>query len=135
VASQTGDADVLQRSGQPVCSDRILFLPWHLYMGFSWAGKIMANPAPAFFSCPVLSGTDMEWGGIYDNSGNPDSRAIVAWMTARGKGGMPAVAGVPIRYIVLAKEVDFTSYLWIANLPYVKLISDTPTLFVYEVKP
>ena len=115
------------------CSGRILFLPWHLYMSFNWVGKIIANPAPAFFACPVLSGTDMEWGGIYDNSTDPDGAAVAAWLAAHGKNGAPALSA-PIRYIILAKEVDFASYLWLKDLPYVKPLLETRTLLVYEVK-
>ena len=116
------------------CSDRILFLPWHLYLSFYWSGKIMANPAPHFFSCPVLSGTNMEWGGIYDNSLNPDGAAVSAWLAERGVNGPPAVAGTPLRYIILAKEVDFTSYLWLNDLPYLTPISESLRLIVYEIK-
>jgi len=118
----------------PECSDRVLFLPWHLYMSFNWVGKIISNPAPAFFACPVSSGTDMEWGGIYDNSTNSDGAAVAAWLAARGKGGAPKLAGSPIRYVILAKEVDFASYRWIEDLPYVKPLLETRTLLVYEVK-
>jgi hypothetical protein len=105
-----------------------------MYMGFNWAGKIIANPATSFFACPVLSGTDMEWSGIYDNSTDPNGAAVAAWLAARGKGGAPKLAGSPIRYIIMAKEVDFASYLWIKDLPYVKPLLETRTLFVYEVK-
>ena len=115
------------------CSDRILFLPWHMYMSFNWAGKIIANPAASFFACPVLSGTDMEWGGIYDNSTDPDGAAVAAWLAAHGKNGAP-VLRTPVRYIILAKEVDFASYLWLKDLSYVKPLLETRTLFVYEVK-
>jgi hypothetical protein len=116
------------------CSDRILFLPWHMYMSFNWVGKIIANPAASFFACPVLSGTDMEWGGIYDNSTDPNGDAVAAWLAAHGKGGAPALSGSPVRYIVLAKELDYASYLWIKDLPYVKPLLETRTLLVYEVK-
>jgi len=115
------------------CSDRILFLPWHQYMSFNWAGKIIANPASSFFACPVLSGTDMEWGGIYDNSTDPNGAAVAAWLVTHGKNGAPALSA-PVRYIILAKEVDFASYLWLKDLPYVKPLLETRTLFVYEVK-
>ena len=116
------------------CSDRILFLPWHMYMSFNWAGKIIANPARGFFACPVVSGTDMEWGGIYDNSLDPNGAAVAAWLAAHGKGGAPKLTGSPVRYIILAKEVDFASYLWLKDLSYVKPLVETRTLLVYEVK-
>lgn len=122
------------------CSAKVLFLPWHMYMSFNWVGKIIANPARTFFTCPVLSGTDMEYGGIYDNSQSGDGQAVVAWLKAQGRAGMPVLSGTPtltntpLRYIILAKEVDFASYSWISGLPYVRLLLETNTLFVYEIK-
>jgi hypothetical protein len=126
---------LLSKSSQSKsCSDRILFLPWHLYMSFDWAGKIIANPAPNFFPCPVLSGTNMEYGGIYDNSGNFNSDAIMDWLKLKGEGGMPTLIGESVRYVILAKEVDFKSYLWLNDLSYLQLIKETENLFVYEVR-
>lgn len=115
-------------------SDRILFLPWHMYMSFNWARKIIANPAQTFFACPVLSGTNMEWGGIYDNSRNSDSAIIANWINDKGRSGPPPISGSPIRYIILAKELDFISYLWLNDRPYAKPLLETMTLLVYEIK-
>ncbi len=116
------------------CHDKILFLPWHAYMSFNWLGKIVASPAQVFFTCPAIIGTNMEWGGIYDNSRNPDSMIISDWISVWGAKNPPLVSGAPIRYIILAKEIDFPSYFWLNNLSYLKLIRDTETLFVYEIK-
>ncbi|MFA5155462.1 MAG: hypothetical protein WC453_03430 [Patescibacteria group bacterium] len=128
------DKFLVNRSAQSDdCSDRILFLPWHLYMSFNWVGKIIANPAPVFFTCPVLSGTNMEWGGIYDNSQSPDGAAVAAWLAERGKNG-PPVLNSPVRYIILAKELDFIGYLWLNQRSYVKPLLETNTLLVYEIK-
>lgn len=121
------------------CSDRVLFLPWHMYMSFNWVGKVIANPASSFFSCPVVSGTNMEFGGIYDNSRNADSAAIDAWLAKQGRNktsamaDAPVLTGAPIHYIILAKEVDWENYTWLNNLSYLRLIKETPTLFVYEI--
>ena len=130
---QEVDKFLLNNSAQSYgCSDKIIFLPWHLYMSFNWAGKIMANPAPAFFSCPVVFGTNMEFGGIYDNSGNPEGQTIEHWLEASGNVN---ISDRPkARYIILAKEVDWRNYAWLNNLDYLKLIKETPTLIVYELK-
>lgn len=120
-------------AGRP-CTDRILFLPWHMYMGFGWAGKIIANPAGTFFSCPVLTGTNMEWGGIYDNSRDPQGAAITAWLRTRGQDGRPALPSGPVRYIMLTKELDYAGYRWLHDLPYLQPLLETATLQVYEIK-
>ncbi|MFA5184152.1 MAG: hypothetical protein WC456_01350 [Patescibacteria group bacterium] len=129
------DQFLINRAAQSYgCNDRILFLPWHLYMHFNWVGKIVANPAPHFFTCQILSGTNMEWGGIYDNSQSADGQIIAAWLADQGRSGAPLLAGSPVRYIILAKEVDFASYLWLNTRPYLQLIKETPTLLVYEIE-
>lgn len=109
------------------CSDKIIFLPWHLYMSFNWVGKIIVNPAPVFFSCPVESGSNMEWGGIYDNSGDPEGQKIEKWLADKGK-----TDNLNARYVILARELDWKTYDWLNNLTYLKLIKTTPSLLVYE---
>ena len=136
------------------CSDRILFLPWHMYLSFNWVGKIIANPAAAYFTCPVLSGTDMEWGGIYDNSQDSEGQAVASWLAEKGDFQAPLFSststavfiegpnlvkgsGIVVnsfRYIILAKDVDYNSYAWLNNLSYLKLLLETKTLLVYEIK-
>ncbi|KKT13238.1 MAG: hypothetical protein UV95_C0003G0112 [Candidatus Falkowbacteria bacterium GW2011_GWF2_43_32] len=117
------------------CSDKVLFLPWHLYMSFNWTGKIVANPAPQFFSCPTQAGTNMEWGGIYDNSQKPDSLAVSAWIRDRGVSGPPPVYDEKkFRYIILAKELDWRDYSWLSEQNYLNLILETETLLFYEIK-
>src|SRR5207245_2353582 len=40
---------------------RAVFLPWHLYLSFSFiqnSNRVVASPAPSFFSVPVLISTD-----------------------------------------------------------------------------
>ena len=128
---------LVNRSAQSYgCSDRILFLPWHMYLSFNWVGKIIANPATVYFTCPILSGTDMEWGGIYDNSQNAEGQAVAAWLTERGDFQSPLFSSTvnSFRYIILAKEVDYNSYAWLNNLSYLKLLLETKTLLVYEIK-
>ena len=115
------------------CHDKTIFLPWHMYMSFRFAGRIIVNPAPAFFPCPTITGTNMEYGGIYDNSADPDGAVINAWLVEQGQGGMPVISGKQARYVMLAEEVDFLKYGWLDNLPYLKLVKDTPSLKLYEI--
>jgi hypothetical protein len=116
------------------CSGSILFFPWHLYMSFSWIGAIVANPAPAFFQCPVISGTDMEWGGSIGASEDPEGQAVVAWLNAGGKTDLLQNGAYNIKYIVLAKELDWKSYIGMGTNPNLRIVMETPTLVVYKVK-
>jgi hypothetical protein len=118
----------------PNCSGSILFFPWHMYMSFSWIGAIVANPAPSFFQCPVISGTDMEWGGSIGNSEDPEGQAVVAWLNAGGKTDLLQNSTYHIRYIVLAKELDWQSYVGMGSNPELQPVMETATLEVYKVK-
>jgi hypothetical protein len=116
------------------CAGNTLFFPWHLYMSFSWLGRIVANPAPSFFECPVVSGSDMEWGDIYDNSQSPEGQAVEQWLSAGGRTDLLQNSAWNIRYVILAKELDWKSYAGMDSNPELQLATETPDLIVYKVK-
>lgn len=116
------------------CDGKILFLPWHLYMSFNWIGNIVNMPAQVFFDCPVISGTNMEAGGIYDNSLDQKSKKISAWILAKGKTDLLENNEFSIDYVVLAKEVDWQNYGWLDENSETELFKETTTLKVYRVK-
>ena len=115
------------------CDDKLLFLPWHMYMNFKWIGTIVANPANQFFDCPVISGTNMEFGGIYDNSQSKEGRAVQLWLASRGRTDFLTANSFGVKYIILAKEIDWQNYLWLNFNPQVKLIKETEMIILYEV--
>jgi hypothetical protein len=119
---------IVQDSG---CFGSILFFPWHLYMSFSWIGAIVANPASAFFQCPVISGTDMEWGGSIGASDDPEGQAVEQWLNAGGATDL--LHAYNIHYVVLAKELDWQSYIGMGTNPELQPVMETPTLVVYKV--
>ena len=123
---------VVKESG---CQSKILFLPWHLYMGFRWVGSVIANPSSNFFQCPVIYGENMEFGGIYSQTLKEEQRKIEAWLFSSGKTGLLEKNEYNIGYIVLAKEVDWQGYLWIENHSNVEFVKETKTLRVYRVHP
>ena len=112
----------------------ILFLPWHMYMGFKWIGRNVAVPASAFFQCPVISGTNMEWGGIYDNNQDVRGQAIGEWVKQKGGKEKSILNQYGVGYIILAKEVDWENYSWLNDLPDWQIIKDSQTLRVYGRK-
>jgi hypothetical protein len=116
------------------CSGSTLFFPWHMYMKFSWVGRVIADPAPSFFQCPVVGGTDVEWGGIYDNSKDSEGAAVEQWLETREGTDLLQNNTFNIRYIILAKEVDWKNYAELDNNPALQLVMETPTLRVYKVK-
>lgn len=116
------------------CESKILFLPWHLYMGFNWIGNIVANPSANFFKCSVIYGKNMEFGGIFGHSTDPDEREVEKWVLNVGRTNLLEENKLNISYIILAKEVDWQNYLWLSNHPNVEFVKETENLIVYKVK-
>ncbi len=135
-----------------------LFLPWHLYMGFSFScGRVISNPAERFFAKPVLAGDNMEMGVIYSQSVRSESKYIENTIlngrekfeevthtldknrnfqeqlgdnvrTSLGDALLP----LSIKYVILAQESDFFSYSFIAHSPDMELVYDLPDIKVYR---
>ncbi len=116
------------------CESKILFVPWHLYMSFNWIGSIVANPSAKFFKCPVIYGKNMEFGGIFGHSTDPDEREVEKWVLNVGRTDLLEENKFNISYIILAKEVDWQNYLWLDNHPNVEFVKETENLIVYKVK-
>lgn len=112
---------------------QVLFLPWHQSMGFAWVGKVIANPAESFFIKPVIRGDNIEMGDIYSQSTNPVSKYIEA-IIRKGKEIQDFgefVSPLKVKYIVLAKEVDWEEYLFLREQRDLAIIKDTPHLLVF----
>jgi len=122
-----------QPSNERGCNGNILFLPWHLYMSFNWIGNVVANPTPKFFTCLVISGTNMEWGGIDNDSPDVKSTLVSEWIKKQGNTDLLSPKTLNITYLILAKEVDWQKYLWIETLPSLTLVMETPSLKLYQV--
>jgi len=122
------------------CEYNTLFLPWHMYMNFRFVNEkdvnrgIIANPAHVFFKCNTIIGTNMEWGGIYDNSGDPVGDDLLNnFLKKNGIGSEDVLKRHNIKYIILAKEVDYNSYLSLQSLTYLQLEKETANLYLFKV--
>src|SRR4029077_7235727 len=115
-----------------------LFLPWHLYMSYSFIhnqNKIVASPAPTFFSTRILASTNSEADGIATPN-NPDQIAVSALVIAGAEGHWSSVlAQQGIKYILLAKDLDWATYAYLDSEPGVTKIDDFGSILVYSVKP
>ena len=138
-----------------------LILPWHLYMDYSWnknADKRLANTAQSFFTKPVISGDNMEVGGIYSSSNNPRSKYIESMLAQNtsqlGKFLIPlnvkyiilkiiGYCGISenpkllhcqaIRYRQCKKEVDYRGYLaLLESQEDIALIKNSTNLLLYK---
>jgi len=118
------------------CQKEVLFFPWHLYMSFRWVGGVITNPAPAFFTCPVVYGTNMEWGEIYE-SVNKGTVVIDEWVMGKSDDLLGIIKNKNIGYIILAKEVDYLKYLprlqEKVKVGELSVFADTETMVVFKV--
>jgi hypothetical protein len=111
----------------------ILVLPWHNYMSFSWIGSNVSNPALGFFARPVIQGDNIEVAGIYTQSTNPVSTYVEDILNKRKEisnvGEFLSPLGV--KYVILAKEVDWTEYAFLEQQADLAIVSDTPHLRLF----
>lgn len=113
----------------------VVFLPWHQYMSFSFAGRIIATPATHYFDRPVIVSNDPELGNI-----TPSNDTLP---TKIGKAVKPAgntqqlqvqLHDANVRYILLAKDFDFKNYGYLDDQPNLRRVLDLPKIGIYENK-
>jgi hypothetical protein len=112
----------------------ILFLPWHKYMDFRFVpnqDKRIANPAPSFFDKPIISGQNLEVPGIYTQSTNPGQRYVENLLSSRRMNGED-LRLLNVKYVMLAKEVDYARYLGMLNASDLELVFDSENLMLYR---
>jgi hypothetical protein len=112
----------------------VLFLPWHLYMDFRFVpnqDKRIANPAPIFFDKPIISGQNLEVPGIYTQSTNPGQRYVENLLSS-GRISGENLKLLNVKYVVLAKEVDYARYLDMLNASDLELVFDSENLMIYR---
>jgi len=116
---------------------KILFLPWHQYMPFSFIeNKVVANPAPWFFDKETIAGDNMEI-GVYTHSKRPISQVVEDIVLRRIQGIEnfgEMLAPFNIKYILLAKEADWPEYKFLDKQNDLETISDSKYLRIYQNK-
>lgn len=117
---------------------KTLFLPWHLYMRFNYADRVIANPAKKFFEVPVITSNNPELEGAKGYGTAADQRIIEAEILPDAKTEKKNMAdslrALNIKYVLLAKEADFRKYSYLDSEPGIKLIQETINLKLYEVQ-
>jgi hypothetical protein len=111
-----------------------VFLPWHQYMSFDFAGRrIIATPAPRFFDRPIIASNNPELGKIAPPKGEIATRIGDIVLPGRKPQDL-AVQLSPhnVRYVLLAKEYDYRRYGYLEEQKDMRLIRDTPSLRLYE---
>ena len=115
---------------------RTLFLPWHEYMSYSFIqnqNRVVAPPAPSFFSVPVVTSTNPEVPGIVPPD-SPDQTAVSALVSAGSRGQWAKVlSALGVKYILLARELDWRSFAYLDGQPGLVKIADFDSIVLYRV--
>lgn len=111
----------------------VLFLPWHQHFYLSWIGSNVSNPAEAFLSKPVIRGDNIELWHKYTESTNPVSKYIEALLQRKDQIHYfgEFVSPLKVKYIILAKEVDWEEYQFLIKQADLDIFHDSPYLRVF----
>lgn len=116
----------------------VLVLPWHMYMDFDWLPnrwKNLANPAPNFFSQPVISGDNIEITANYSDSSNPNSRHVEELLRDRDElddfGSLIAPLGA--KYVILFKTADYEAYGFLKEQLDMEPVFEGETIVLFRV--
>jgi hypothetical protein len=115
--------------------DRTLFLPWHEYMTLSFVrnqNNVVCCPAPSFFSTPIVVDINPELPGGAAPS-DPDQLAISELVKEGDQGRWAEVlAAHNIKYVLLAREVDWKSYDFLNRQPDMAMVGDYGSIVLYR---
>ena len=116
-------------------SGRVVFLPWHGYLALSFvqnSNRVVANPAPDFFSTPVVASEDLEIPGI--QAPTDEDQVMLSDLVAKaGQGNWSSqLAARGFKYVLLAREVDWQSYDFLDHQPDLVLVKDYGSIVLYR---
>jgi hypothetical protein len=115
--------------------ERTLFLPWHEYISYSFVrneNNVVAPVAPTFFSVPTLVSSNPEVPGVVPPPG-ADQDAISSLVRAGGGGQWASVlAEYHIKYVLLAHELNWSSFSYLDDQPDMVKIGDYGSIVLYR---
>lgn len=110
-----------------------VFVPWHQYMSFDFSGRIIANPAEQFFDREIIISNDPELGVIRPQANDKRTQIGKLVHPAHHPDDFAAqLAKHNVRYILLAKELDYKKYDYLKQHKDLKIEMDTQTLTLYR---
>lgn len=111
-----------------------LFLPWHLYMYFDFAGRIIASPAPNFFDKPVIISDNPEFNGAASANSTAAKKYLDRILPEAGRTNIfgEALAKYHIKYVLLANDDDYAKYGYLGRQSDLQLVSKNATIELYR---
>ena len=115
---------------------RAVFLPWHGYLALSFVrnhNRVVATPAPQFFSIPVVASQDLEVSGIPPNLDDPDQATVTTLVGGASTVDWgPALAKLNVKYVLLAREVDWARYSYLDTQGGLTKVGDYGSIVLYR---
>ena len=115
---------------------QVLFLPWHMYMTYSWLptdDKALANPAPLFFGTKVIAGDNIEF-GVFSQSVDPVSGYVELLLSQSADldNFGELVAPLNVRYIILVDEADYRDYAFLDRQKDLRVAFEKPGITLFQ---
>ena len=110
--------------------EKCIFFPWHRYMDFKWVpnrNKRIENPAYVFFKNAITS-KNPEMEGIPPPQDKISVRVREFLLSRK----LNTLRELKVKYVILGKEADYKSYLWLANRT--ELVVNGSTLYLLRVE-
>lgn len=114
----------------------VLVLPWHMYMDYTWINnrdRRVSNLARNFFDKPMIIGDNVEIGTIFSDSASQRSKYIQSLVynsSVERIGHRLKILNV--KYVLLTKDADFKSYLYLLNQSDLELVINTTHLYLFR---
>lgn len=111
-----------------------LFLPWHLYMRFGFADRVITHPAPQFFDKPVIVSDQPEHGNTAPVRPTSTTEALNKLLphAADKLDFAKQLAALNIKYIILDREEDYQDYDYLQQTPDLRRVARQGTLELYR---
>ena len=126
---------VNQQLNNDTGSYQTLFLPWHLYMSYQFAGRLIANPGGGFFDRPLLVSDDPELGSIKPAVANAQKQLLTTRILPQAADSNTLgqqLVPLHVKYVLLAKDDDYQAYSYLDHQTDLHLITETATLKLYR---
>ena len=111
-----------------------IFLPWHLYMRFDFAGRVITNPAPEFFDKPVIVSDQAELGETAAVKPSDTKRQLDALLknSSNNKEIAAQLGKLKVKYIIVDREEDYAQYNFVNHTPGLQKVGDYGLLALYR---
>lgn len=114
---------------------KVLFLPWHLYMRYQFAGRVIANPGDRFFDKSLLVSDDPELHGVSPAVADDQKQLVTTRILPQAPQSSVIgrqLAPLNVKYVLLAKDADYQTYDYLDHQTDLQLVTETATLKLYR---